>query len=156
MAFSIRSSAFSDGQRIPPRYSRDGGNISPHLEWSDAPAGTKSYVLVVEDPDAPHGTFRHWAAYDIPAQSHALPEGAGSAQGAVPVKMAVNDFGNHQYDGPQPPLGHDAHHYYFRLAALDVANLSVPPHARVAEVWKAARAHTIAAAEMVGTFRRTQ
>jgi Raf kinase inhibitor-like YbhB/YbcL family protein len=164
MGFSIRSSAFSDGQTIPPRYSRDGANVSPPIEWSDAPADAKSYVLVVEDPDTPRGTFRYWAAYDIPAESHTLPEGlgssrgpgAGSSQASAPIKMAVNDFGNLQYDGPQPPRGHGPHHYHFRLAALDVPSLKVPPRARIDEVWKAAQPHAIAETELVGTFTRTQ
>ena len=153
MSFSIRSSAFSDGQAIPPRYSRDGGNISPRIEWFDAPPGTRSYLLVVEDPDAPRGTFRHWAAYNIPARNHALAEGAGCPSAAIPINMAVNDFGNCWYDGPQPPPGHGTHHYHFRLAALDVPSLSVPPRARVEEVWKAAEPHTIAETEMIGTFK---
>ena len=107
MGLAIRTSAFAANQRIPERFSRDGENLSPQLEWRGAPAETRSFVLVVEDPDAPKGTFRHWAAYNIPAHAQGLPEGAGShAPGSdAQMRMATNDFGNPRYDGPQPPAG---------------------------------------------------
>jgi Raf kinase inhibitor-like YbhB/YbcL family protein len=154
MPLQIRTPAFAQDQRIPKQFSRDGGNVSPLIEWQGAPAGTRSYALVVEDPDAPSGTFRHWAAYDIPPDEQRLPEGAGSGTRSAPLHMATNDFGNAQYDGPQPPPGHGTHHYHFRLFALDVPELDVPDDCDAGQVLEAARAHSIAEADAVGTFER--
>ena len=154
MSFSLSSPAFSGGQPIPPKYSRPGGNVSPPLEWRDAPQQAKSYALIVEDPDAPRGTFRHWAIYDIPVDRTRLDENAGSGSDASGPKHGVNDFGNRRYDGPQPPEGHGPHHYHFKLAALNVEHLGVPAGSKVLEIWQAARPHVIAEAETVGTFER--
>jgi Raf kinase inhibitor-like YbhB/YbcL family protein len=156
MTLAITTPAFTPNQRIPERFSRDGGNVSPQLEWQGAPAETRSFALVVEDPDAPKGTFRHWAAYDIPVQTHRLPEGAGSGQGGAGARMTMarNDFGNARYDGPQPPAGHGTHHYHFRLFALDVPKLDLPTECGAAEVLEAARAHALATGETVGVFAR--
>jgi Raf kinase inhibitor-like YbhB/YbcL family protein len=152
MAFHLHSSAFADGETIPGKYVRKGKNVSPPLDWSDAPPETRSYVLLVEDPDAPSGTFRHWAAYDIPAITKELPEGAGSASNPEGVKHGVNDFGHAQYDGPQPPPGHGTHHYHFRLAALNTPHLDLPRQVRAMDVWKAAQPYITAETEIVGTF----
>ena len=154
MALTIHSPAFTANRPIPQQFSREGGNLSPPMEWRGAPAGTRSYALVVEDPDAPHGTFRHWAAYDIPANAHRLPEGAGSREHAAPLHMAVNDFGHARYDGPQPPAGDGAHHYHFRLFALDIPELALPARCGVRDVLAAARDHSLAEAEVVATFER--
>jgi Raf kinase inhibitor-like YbhB/YbcL family protein len=111
---------------------------------------------VVEDPDAPQGTFRHWAAYNIPAGTHQLPEGAGSWIPGAPVKMlmAKNDFGNCGYDGPQPPRGHGTHHYHFRLFALGVAELDMPADCAAQEVLEAARSQALAEGDSVGLCER--
>jgi Raf kinase inhibitor-like YbhB/YbcL family protein len=154
MPLTVTSPAFAANQRIPQQFSRDGGNMSPPLEWRDEPPGTRSYALIVEDPDAPSGMFRHWAAYDIPADVHRLTEGAGSRDQGVALQVAVNDFGNARYDGPQPPPGHGAHHYHFRLFALDVPSLDVPPGSDIEEVLEAAEDHALAEADYVGTFER--
>jgi len=154
MTLKIRAPAFARDKRIPKQFTRDGGNVSPLVEWQDAPAGTRSYALIVEDPDAPSGTFRHWAAYDIPPDARRLPEGAGSGSQGAPIQMAENDFGNARYDGPQPPRGHGTHHYHFRLFALDVPELDVPDHCDAGQVLEAARAHSIGEADVVGTFER--
>ena len=151
---TLNSPAFASNQRIPNQFSRDGGNMSPPVEWRGAPTGTRSYALVVEDPDAPHGTFRHWAAYDIPANAQRLSEGAGSRDPGAPLQMAVNDFGNPRYDGPQPPPGHGTHHYHFRLFALDVPTLDMPEGCDVEDVLEAAEDHALAEADYVGTFER--
>jgi hypothetical protein len=152
MAFTLSSPVFSNNQPIPPKYSRLGGNVSPPLEWHGAPPDVKSYALIVEDPDAPRGTFRHWAIYDFPANHTRLNENAGSAASAL--KQGINDFGDRRYDGPQPPEGHGLHHYHFRLAALNVDHLDVPAGPKVLEIWEAARPYVIAEAETVGTFER--
>jgi hypothetical protein len=153
MALNVASPAFPHGQRIPERYSKDGGNISPPLEWQNAPRNTRSFAVVVEDPDAPKGTFRHWAVYNVPPAYKGLGENSGAAETGDPLEMAVNDFGNRGYDGPQPPRGHGTHHYHFRLLALDVPELSLPSRASVKDVVDAAQPHVIAQAETVGTFQ---
>jgi Raf kinase inhibitor-like YbhB/YbcL family protein len=153
MPFTITSPAFRSGDVLPTRHTRDGENVSPPLEWSDAPLETKSYMLIVEDPDAPSGTFRHWAMFNIPAGEAGLPEGA-SAHGLRGAEEGVNGFQNTRYDGPQPPKGHGLHHYHFRLAALDVPRLDVPASAKAEDVWTKAQPHIIAEAEVVGVYAR--
>ena len=153
MALSLTSPAFPSGGRIPIKYTRDGENVSPPLEWRDAPQQTQSYALVVEDPDAPSGMFRHWAIYNIAAGETGLPESASEAEPGD-VAHGVNDFGNRHYDGPQPPKGHGPHHYHFRLAALDISRLDLPALTTAEEAWKAARPHVIAETEMVGIYER--
>jgi Raf kinase inhibitor-like YbhB/YbcL family protein len=153
MPLTITSPAFKHGEVIPTRYTRDGENLSPPLEWRDAPPETKSYVLLIEDPDAPSGTFRHWAMYNIPASETGLPEGA-SGQGLGDAGEGVNGFGNARYDGPQPPKGHGPHHYHVRLAALDVPQLGIAASAQAEEVWARAQPHIIAEAELIGTNER--
>lgn len=154
MTFALRSPAFADGERIPPRYSRDGENLSPPLQWQDAPAGVKSFALVVEDPDAPSGTFRHWAVYDIDPQRDILAEGTTADAKTESLGHGINDFGNPHYDGPQPPPGHGLHHYHFKLLALDVETLHLDRKAPVDEVMKRAQPHILEQAELVGTFER--
>lgn len=154
MALTLTIPAFMNQAPIPERFSRDGGNVSPGIEWQGSPAGTKSYALVVEDPDAPKRTFRHWAVYNIAPDVERLPEGAGSGGRGEAMRTATNDFGNARYDGPQPPHGHGAHHYHFELFALDVADLALPAHSRAQEVLTAARRHSLAFAEIIGTFER--
>jgi Raf kinase inhibitor-like YbhB/YbcL family protein len=153
MALTITSPAFKQGEVIPTKYTRDGENISPPLEWHDAPPETRSFVLLVEDPDAPSGTFRHWAMYNIPAGESGLPEGV-SSQGRGGTGEGVNGFGNARYDGPQPPQGHGPHHYHVRLAALDVPQLNIPPSAKAEDIWTKALPHIIAEAELVGIYAR--
>ncbi len=154
MALTLNIPGLQQNHRIPDRFSRDGGNVSPPVQWRGAPSGTRSFALVVEDPDAPKGTFRHWAAYNIPAGTETLPEGVGSSKPDATMQMAVNDFGNRRYDGPQPPAGHGTHHYHFRLFALDVPQLRIPGNSGAQEVLEAARSHALAEADVVGTFER--
>src|SRR5207302_113753 len=125
-------------------------NISPPLKWSDAPAGTRSFALIVEDPDAPRGVFRHWAAYDIPGNKCELDEGEGRQ--SSDLHQGSNSFGDLGYDGPQPPSGHGMHHYHFRLAALDVDHLKVEPEDRAETIWAAVQPHVLAETELIGTF----
>jgi len=148
MPFVLESPAFVDCAAIPTKFARAGQNVSPPLEWKGAPPGTRSFVVIVEDPDARSGIFRHWALYDIDPRRSSLPEGALIEA----AHSGVNDFGHRQYDGPQPPKGHGVHHYHFRLAALDTGTLDVSRNARVSDVWKAATPHVLAEAELVGTF----
>lgn len=152
MAFALESPAFADGQAIPDTYARDGRNLSPPLRWSDAPEETRSFLLVVEDPDAPRGVFRHWAIYDIPKERDRLPEGTTAGAKTERLGHGVNDFGNPHYDGPQPPKGHGLHHYHFRLSALDVETLHCGDKARIADVLDKAQPHVIATTELIGTY----
>jgi Raf kinase inhibitor-like YbhB/YbcL family protein len=150
MPFALSSPAFDAGQPIPVEFTCMGENVSPPLVWRDAPEGAKSFVLVIEDPDAPGGVFRHWGLYDIPASQ------TGLARGATPraAKTAINDFGRKAYDGPCPPPGHGTHHYHFRLAALDRAQLDLAANAKVAALWRAAQPYVIASVELTGSFAR--
>ncbi|MBU6463399.1 MAG: YbhB/YbcL family Raf kinase inhibitor-like protein [Bradyrhizobium sp.] len=154
MTFSLTSPAFRDGDQIPAKYAGDGENVSPPLEWSDAPAGTKSFALVVEDPDAPSGTFHHWGLYNIMGERSILPEAVGHGAKTEKLGKGVNDFGEPRYGGPAPPKGHGTHHYHFKLAALDVEELSRVPKMSIDDIWKAAEKHMLAQAELVGTYSR--
>jgi Raf kinase inhibitor-like YbhB/YbcL family protein len=151
VTFSISSSTFANGQRIPTKYTADGEDISPPLDWSGAPAGTKSFLLVVEDPDAPSGTFYHWGLYNL--RSGGVPEGFASGDRQDDIETAINDFGEAGYRGPAPPRGHGTHHYHFRVAALD-STIDPPARAKVADVWRLAKKHIIGEAELVGTYAR--
>lgn len=152
MALTLTSPAFKPFGPIPPEFTRTNANISPPLEWHDAPAATRSFALILEDPDAPRGTFRHWAVYDIPAASTSLPTGAGSLEPVTRLRMGRNDFGNSRYDGPQPPAGDHAHRYHFRLFALNVTELNLPPQSSAAQILAAATAQCLGEAEIVGVF----
>lgn len=154
MALRLTSPAFEDGQPIPTRYTCNGSNISPPLEWDGAPPETKSFVLICEDPDAPARTFRHWAVYNILPGRTLLPEGADAGTPTEPLGFGTNDFGKKRYGGPCPPPGHGTHHYHFKLAALNTAELQVPAEAGVVEVWEASRPFVVAEAELVGTYER--
>jgi Raf kinase inhibitor-like YbhB/YbcL family protein len=142
------SEAFQNGQPIPIEYSCDGTDRSPPLSWSEPPPGTKSFALVIDDPDAPSGTFRHWGAYDIPASARSIASGQ-----AIGSEVA-NDFGKPGYGGPCPPKGHGPHHYHFKLFALDVDKLGLGPSAKIADVENAATQHAIARGELIGIYER--
>jgi Raf kinase inhibitor-like YbhB/YbcL family protein len=144
----LTSDAFRNGQPIPTQYTCDGADQTPALHWSDPPPGTKSFALVIDDPDAPSGTFRHWGIYDIPASARSL--GGGQHLGTE----VANDFGKPGYGGPCPPKGHGPHHYHFKLFALDVDRLDVGANAKVVDVENAASRHAIAQGELVGTYER--
>ena len=145
------SSAFADGAAIPRRFTCDGENLSPPLQWSDAPASTRSFVLLCDDPDAPAGTWHHWAAYDI---SPTLTELADNAAQNAKMKQAVNDFQKMGYGGPCPPHGHGPHHYHFRLLALSTGHLRTQPNASCRDVEREACRFTLAEATLVGWYER--
>src|SRR5256885_10218640 len=144
----LTSDAFQDGQPIPTQYTCDGADQTPALSWGDPPAGTKSFALVIDDPDAPSGTFRHWGVYDIPASTRSIA--AGQKVGTE----VSNDMGKPGYTGPCPPPGHGVHHYHFKLFALDTDRLGLSQNARITDIEKAAQQHALAQGELVGTYER--
>ncbi len=151
MAFRISSHAFADGADIPVRHTCDGENLSPQLTWSDVPGGTRSLALIVDDPDAPRGTFTHWVLYDIPAGVSALGENV--AMGTIGI-AGRNSFGRSGYGGPCPPPADAAHRYRFTLHALDVASLALPPNATREDVETRIETHVLSTARIVGRYKR--
>jgi Raf kinase inhibitor-like YbhB/YbcL family protein len=147
MPFRISSPAFMDGGRIPRRYTCDGDNVAPPLEWSGAPDGSKSVAITCEDPDAPSGAFTHWVVYDIPVGKHRLWEGSSLGQ------AGVNDFGNTGFGGPCPPKQDRAHHYHFRVYALDTDSLG-PPGLSKNDARNAMTGHVLEEAELTGVYKR--
>lgn len=149
----LTSPAFKPSGPIPVQYSCDGADISPQVEWTNLPAGTKSLALILDDPDAPRGTFDHWIAYDIPSSLSGLgenfPEG-GEVQG---IRQGKNGMGMTGYGGPCPPPG-NGHHYHFKLYALDVASLGLPPGATKKQVEDKMAGHILEKAELVGVYKR--
>ncbi len=152
-SFMLKSSSFADGAPLPTEYSCDGADQSPPLEWSAPPAGTKSFAVIVDDPDAPSGTFGHWAAFNIPAMARDLAAGAGNQSEGM-MAQGQNDFGRSGYGGACPPQGHGPHRYRFKLFALNVDRLDVPSSARVKDVEARAEQHLVARAELTGTYER--
>jgi Raf kinase inhibitor-like YbhB/YbcL family protein len=150
----LRSSAFGDGAAIPQQFSREGDDLSPPLDWSDAPAGTRSFVVLCDDPDAPSGTWHHWAAYDIPVNCKALPMGAAAHAAKEGFQQALNDFGQPGYGGPYPPRSDGPHHYRFHLLALSTGHLHVRKHPTCRQVENEARKHLLAEAVLVGVYER--
>jgi len=155
MAFKLSSPAFQENARIPARYTADGADVSPALSWEKPPQGTASLALIMDDPDAPRGTWVHWVLYDLPAARTDLPEGV-APQKTLPelggARQGLNDFGKVGYGGPAPPHG-PAHHYRFTLYALD-APLKLPERARKPDVEKAMQGHTLGQARLVGIYSR--
>ena len=151
MTLKLISISFAQGASISVKYTCDGTNRSPAFEWSDPPAQTKSFVLVCLDPDAPSGTFHHWAAYNIPTDCTGLKEGVNRQDPRF--QQAINDFGEGGYSGPCPPKG-KPHHYHFRLSALSVGALALPKSATCTQVMKAAEPFVIETAELVGLYAR--
>jgi Raf kinase inhibitor-like YbhB/YbcL family protein len=154
MTMQLRSSAFDDGAAMPRRFTCEGGDVSPPLNWSDPPVAIRSFVVLCDDPDAPARTWHHWAVYDIPAERTGLLEDAARHRDKEGFMQALNDFGRPGYGGPCPPRSHGPHHYHFRLLALSTDHLRVrknPPHR---EVEREARKHLLAEAVLVGLYER--
>ena len=154
-ALALHSSAFADHGAIPARYTCEGDDVSPPLEWGAPPAGTQSLALVVDDPDAPdpaapRRTWVHWVVYDLPATAGELSEGA--ARGGLPAgaRDGKNDWGRRGWGGPCPPIGR--HRYFFKLYALDRA--LERDSLTKAELEKAIEGHVLARAELVGTYEK--
>ncbi len=146
------SSAFDSGGMIPVKYTCDGEDISPALKWNNAPAGTKTFALIADDPDAPRGTWVHWVIYNIPGNQHQLKEGIPALRKLTDGTLqGTNDFGKIGYGGPCPPNG--VHRYYFKLYALDTV-LAVNAGISKAELLKKIEGHILAKTELMGRYMR--
>jgi Raf kinase inhibitor-like YbhB/YbcL family protein len=145
MAFTATTPAFADGEPVPKQFTCDGSDEPPPITVSGPPDGTKSFAIIMDDPDAPKGTFTHWLAYDITADGNTLRAAAG--------KTLKNDFGRKGYGGPCPPPGHDPHRYYFTVYAVDVPRLDVPGDGRN-DLETALEGHTLAKARFMGRYER--
>jgi Raf kinase inhibitor-like YbhB/YbcL family protein len=148
----LKSSAFDDGSAIPRQFTGEGDDVSPPLDWDEAPAGTRSFVLLCDDPDAPSGTWHHWAAYDIPVGCKGLP--AAAQMGKQGFQQALNDFGKPGYGGPFPPRNDGPHRYRFCLLALSAGHLEVRKDPSCTQVEREARRHVIAEAVLTGVYER--
>lgn len=153
MTLQLTSTAFQEGGTIPRIYTADGQDISPPFKWVDPPPETKSFALICEDPDAPRGTFTHWLAFNLPAESRELSEGA-LKDGTWPngTTQGTNDFGKTGYGGPSPPPG-KPHRYFFKLFALD-CHLDLPAGTTKAQILAALHKHEIRSAQLMGTYGR--
>jgi Raf kinase inhibitor-like YbhB/YbcL family protein len=155
MTLRLRSKAFNTFEEIPVRYTADGANISPPLKWSGVPDGTREFVLICEDPDAPTPKpLLHWLVYGLSANTTFLPEGLPGRQAIeypVLAHQGRNSLAKTGYMGPKPPIWHSAHHYSFRLFALD-AELSVPPEASFDQVVEAMEGHVVGQARLIGYY----
>jgi len=155
-AFQLGSSAFQAGAAIPQQYTCVGGDRSPPLAWSGAPAGTRSFTLIVDDPDAPdpaapRQTWVHWVLYDVAASATFIPENAGGAAPQPAARAGLNDWSKTTYGGPCPPIGR--HRYFFKLYALDV-DLGEIEQPTKAILEKAMQGHVLGRAELIGTFQK--
>jgi Raf kinase inhibitor-like YbhB/YbcL family protein len=154
MAFTLTSTAFRDGVAIPVKYTCDGVDVSPPLAWSGAPAGTRSFALIADDPDAPAGTWVHWVLYNLPAAVSELPENIAKVESLDldGARQGRNDFRRPGYGGPCPPPG-PAHRYFFKLYALH-APLQLKPGAQKKDVEAALEGHVLGSAQLMGTYAR--
>jgi Raf kinase inhibitor-like YbhB/YbcL family protein len=151
----ISSSAFAANGKIPAEFTCDGANRSPPLHWADPPDGARSFALIVDDPDAPNGIFRHWGVYDLPKDLRQLETGEGNQESGH-FRQARNDFDRIGYGGPSPPKGRGPHRYRFRLFALDVEKLvvGIRPRVSVEQVLEHARPHVIASCVLTAQYER--
>ncbi|MFQ5592644.1 MAG: YbhB/YbcL family Raf kinase inhibitor-like protein [Anaerolineae bacterium] len=150
-AFILKSTVFHEGEAIPKRYTCDGEDVSPELRWEDTPANTRSFALIMDDPDAPGRTFTHWVLFDIPADTTNLPEGLRAGDIG---QSGRNDFSKAGYGGPCPPPGHGPHRYFFTLYALDTDSLNLSDGASRSQVEQALEGHIIGQARLMGRYER--
>ena len=154
---TLTSPAFKDRAALPARYTCDGDDVSPPLRWSGAPDGTRSLVLIIDDPDAPDPAapkrvWVHWVLYNLPASLEEIPEGASAATLGAAVRVALNDSNEAGYGSPCPPVGR--HRYFHKLFALDTELPDLGPRARRTDVEKAMAGHVLAETSLIGTYQR--
>jgi Raf kinase inhibitor-like YbhB/YbcL family protein len=153
MPFQVATPAFSSGGTVPKKFTCDGPDVSPSLSWKDAPASAQSFALIMDDPDAPVGTWVHWVLFNLPANTTELPEGVEKqAQLANGALQGQNDFHKTGYGGPCPPAG-KPHRYFFKLYALDT-KLNVKPGATKPDVERAMQGHILGRTELMGRYGR--
>jgi Raf kinase inhibitor-like YbhB/YbcL family protein len=157
MPLELRSDAFDEGGVIPRKYTCEGDDVAPPLEWDGVPEDTHSLVLIVDDPDAPDPasprmTWVHWVVYNLPADVNGLPEGTIAKKLPMGSLQGLNDWNKQGYGGPCPPIGR--HRYFHKLYALDTVleGLDSPTKA---EVESAMQGHIIAQAELIGTYKKS-
>jgi Raf kinase inhibitor-like YbhB/YbcL family protein len=151
MPLSLTVKVFANGETIPQRQTCDGADVAPALEWSGEPSATQSYALIVDDPDAPGGTWNHWLLWDIPAHVHALSEDFKPGNTGTSGR---NDFRNFGYGGPCPPQGHGPHRYFFTLYALDRPVLGLPAGSTRQDLDRALKDRVIEQAQYMGRYER--
>jgi Raf kinase inhibitor-like YbhB/YbcL family protein len=153
MAFAITSTSFTNGGDIPEKFTCDGADVSPELSWTDAPAGTKSFALIADDPDAPSGTWTHWVLFDLSPATNNLPEGLSKID-ELPggERQGRNDFRKIGYNGPCPPPG-KPHRYFYRLYALS-HKLDLKPGASKQEAEQAMAGCILGQTEWTGKYQR--
>jgi Raf kinase inhibitor-like YbhB/YbcL family protein len=153
MNLQLKTSAFREGEVIPKKFTGDGPDVSPPLEWNGVPERTASFALICDDPDAPRGTWVHWVLFNIPATEHSLKEGLPT-DATLPdgAKQGKNDFGKTGYGGPAPPPG-KAHRYYFKIYALDTP-LTLAAGATKDQVLVAMKGHILGEASVMGKYQR--
>ena len=157
MSLVLKSAVFEEGGVIPLKYTCEGDDIAPPLEWQGVPENTRSLVLIVDDPDAPDPaaprmTWVHWVVYNLPADVRGLREGATAEMLPVGTKQGLNDWHKPGYGGPCPPIGR--HRYFYKLYALDIVLEDMQAPTKV-QVESAMQGHIIAQAELVGTYKKT-
>jgi len=153
MTFALQTNAFPSAGVIPAKYTCSGADLSPELSWNHAPASTRALVLIMDDPDAPSGTFTHWILYNLSSQEKQLPENLPKTEQVLAEALqGRNDFGRTGYGGPCPPPGRP-HRYFFKLYALDT-KLNLKAGASRKEVEVAMKGHILGQAELMGTFKR--
>ncbi|MCK4873600.1 MAG: YbhB/YbcL family Raf kinase inhibitor-like protein [Phycisphaerales bacterium] len=143
MSITVTSTAFADGEPIPAKYTADGDDISPPIEWSAGPAETQSYALIMDDPDAPAGTWVHWVVWDI-TETHL-------AERATGLRVGRNSWRRSEYGGPAPPSG--THRYFFKVYALD-ATLTLDTTCAKQDLLDAMKGHILAEGQLMGTYAR--
>ncbi len=152
MTFTVAMQGFADGADMPSRFTCDGKNVSPAINWQGEPGEARSFALIMDDPDAPAGTWDHWLLWDIPADVHSLPEG-GKAD-TFRGKSGTNSFGKTGYGGPCPPKGKGSHRYFLHMFALNTETLGLEEGAKRPALDKALREHSIAEATYMGRYGR--
>ena len=151
----VSSNSFKNGQYLPIKYTCDGENISPNINWKNFPRNTKSFVLITVDPDAPIGTFTHWIVYNIPKSINSLPESFPKRANVNGINQGINDFGYIGYGGACPPKGDKPHRYYFKVYALDIEKIDLPPQtANRRNIEKAIKGHILGEGYIMGYYKR--
>lgn len=152
MEIQIKSRAFEGGGMIPEKYTCDGIDVSPPLEWTSIPEGTKSLALICDDPDAPMGTWVHWVLFNLPTNIKELPENIPAQKTLTNgSKQGISDFGKIGYGGPCPPSG--THRYYFKLYALDIG-IKLEPGISKRGLLKAMEGHILTEGQLMGRYTR--